>query len=273
MMGNDPSTMQSPVLCSNTRSFSGKPTSIASWLVFKQTTGTDNVVPASTSSMCCILPTRATVAIAGFALCLLVAASAPVSGQMRQTAPPPPGGTFAPHPQQQQQPPPRTRPNANKPALNNRPADEHLPEWMSRHSNLTPDQQQKALQAEPGFSLYPPQTQQRLIDRLAQLNAMPPEKRQRLLEHNEWMEHLTPPQRQQVRAALKQLLDLPPDQRRYVDRTFRGLRELSPPQRQAVLNSERFNHLTDAQRASLNSLMQVEPLLPPPYDAEATPVP
>jgi hypothetical protein len=68
---------------------------------------------------------------------------------------------------------------------------------------------------------------------------------------------------------MKQLADLPPDQRRYVARTFRGLRELPPAQRQAVLNSERFAHLTDAQRASLNSLMQVEPLLPPPYDATA----
>jgi hypothetical protein len=218
--------------------------------------------------MCCNLPTRATAAIAGFVLFL--AASTPVLAQNRQSAPPPPS-TFAPHAQQQQ--PPRTRPAVNKPAPNNRPADEHLPEWMSRHSNLTPEQQQKALRAEPGFNLYPPQTQQRLLDRLAELNTMPPEKRQRLLEHNEWMEHLTPPQRHQLDAAVKQLTALPPDQRRYVARTFRGLRELSPTQRQTVLNSERFNHLTDAQRASLNSLLQVEPLMPPPYDAEATPVP
>ena len=271
MMGSDSPAMQNPVICPHTRSFPGKSASIGPRLVFKQTTRTGNVIPTSTSPMCRNLSTRITVAITGLALCLFLAASTPVRGQVRESAPPQPKSTFAPHPQQQQSV--RARPNANKPAPNNRPADEHLPEWMSRHSNLTPEQQQKALQAEPGFNLYPPQTQQRLLDRLAQLNAMPPEKRQRLLEHNEWMEHLTPPQRQQVRVALKQLLDLPPDQRRYVDRTFRGLRELSPPQRQAVLNSERFNHLTDAQRASLNSLMQVEPLLPPPYDAEATPVP
>ena len=146
---------------------------------------------------------------------------------------------------------------------------EHLAEWINRHSNLTPEQQQAALQSEPGFRDLPPQTQQRMRERLAQLNAMPPAQRERLLERNEAIEHLSPPQREQVRAAMKQLADLPADQRRYVARTFRGLRELPPAQRQSVLDSERFNHLTDAQRSSLNSLMQVEPLLPPPYDAGA----
>ena len=102
---------------------------------------------------------------------------------------------------------------------------------------------------------------------------MSPENRQRLLERNEWLEHLTPAQRNQFLGAMKQLRDLPPDQRVYVNRTFRGLRELSPAQRQAVLNSDRFNHLTDAQRATLNSLMQVEPLMPPPYDAGQPPQP
>jgi hypothetical protein len=146
---------------------------------------------------------------------------------------------------------------------------EHLAEWMNRHSKLTPDQQQKALENEPGFKDLPPATQQRMKERLTQLNAMPPEKRAQILERNEAMEHLTLEQRGQVRSAMKQLADLPPDDRRYVARTFRGLRELPPAARQNVLNSDRFAHLNDAQRATLNSLMQIEPLLPPPYDAGA----
>ena len=148
----------------------------------------------------------------------------------------------------------------------------HLEEWLNRHNNLTPEQQQKALENEPGFKELPAQTQQRFLVRLAQLDAMTPLERARLLEHNEAMERLTPAQRQQLDAAMRQLGALPPDQRRYVARTFRGLRELAPAQRQAVLNSDRFNHLTDAQRASLNSLLQVEPLMPPPYDAAAQPL-
>ncbi len=190
-------------------------------------------------------------------------------------APAPPRASFEQPPQQQATEPPTAAHPRSSTAKSApvRPTGEHLPEWISRHSNLTPEQQQKALEQEPGFRNLPPQTQQRFRDRLAELNAMSPESRQRLLAHNEWMEHLTVPQRRQLDAAVKQLTDLPPDQRRYVARTFRGLRELTPAQRQTVLNSERFNHLTDAQRASLNSLLQVEPLMPPPYDAEASPVP
>jgi hypothetical protein len=147
-----------------------------------------------------------------------------------------------------------------------RPNGEHLAEWMSHHSNLTLEQQQKALAAEPGFNALPPAKQQNMRDTLTKLNAMTPAQRQHLLEKNEAIERMTPAQYAQYHAAMKQLNDLPPQQRVYVARTFRGLRELSPPQRQAVLNSERFDLLTDAQRATLNSLMQIEPLLPPPYD-------
>ena len=210
--------------------------------------------------MNCLLPTRAGTTLAGIVLCLSGAALA----QARHATPPAPamqhsGGASAPIE--------RRPPNPAK------STGEHLPVWMNQHKNLTPDEQQKALEKEPGFRDLPPQTQQRERERLKQLNSMSPEKRQRLLEHNEWLEHLTPPQRNQFNSAMRQLNELPPDQRVYVARTFRGLRELSPAQRQTVLNSDRFNHLTDAQRATLNSLMQVEPLMPPPYDSGQPPQP
>lgn len=153
------------------------------------------------------------------------------------------------------------------------PTGDHLPEWLAKHKDLTPQQQQEALEKEPGFHDLPPATQQRVRERVKRLSEMPPEKRQRILQRNEAMERLTPEQRGEVRDAMKQLAALPPDQRRYVDRTFRGLRELSPAQRQNVLNSERFSHLTPEQRNVLNSLMKVEPLLPPPYDSGVPPQP
>ena len=214
--------------------------------------------------MNCLLPTRAGTTLAGIVLCLSIAASA----QGRHTSPPPPAHFSAPTPQNGTSAPiERRSPNAAK------PTGEHLPEWINQHKDLTPEEQQKALEKEPGFRELPPQTQQRMRDQLNKLNSMSPEKRQHLLERNEAMERLNPAQRSQVNSAMKQLRDLPPDQRVYVARTFRGLRELSPAQRQAVLSSERFNHLTNAQRATLNSLMQVEPLLPPPYDAGPPPQP
>ena len=71
---------------------------------------------------------------------------------------------------------------------------EHLLQWMDRHSNLPLDQQQKALETEPGFRDLPAETQQRMRDRLTQLNTMPPEQRRRLLERNEAIAHLSVPQ-------------------------------------------------------------------------------
>lgn len=240
---------------------------------------------SSHNRMNCLLPTRAGTTFAGIVLCLSVAASA----QARHSSPPAPHfSSPAAAPQSSFRP--STPQNGNGPAVEHpggtssapierrspngaKASGDHLPQWMNQHKNLTPEQQQKALEKEPGFRDLPPQTQQRELERLKQLNAMTPERRQRALETNEWVEHLTPAQHNQYTSAMKQLRELPPDQRVYVARTFRGLRELSPAQRQAVLNSDRFDHLTDAQRATLNSLMQVEPLMPPPYDSGQPPQP
>lgn len=149
---------------------------------------------------------------------------------------------------------------AGNPA-NRGPKGEHLAEWMNQHGNLSAEQQQKALEQEPGFHELPPQTQQRMRDRLSQLNAMSPEQRQRVLKNNEHMETLTPDQRGQVRGAMQQLGALPPDQRRVVARDFRELRDLPPDQRSAAMSRLPLN---DAQRGTLGNLIRVEPLLPPP---------
>jgi hypothetical protein len=141
----------------------------------------------------------------------------------------------------------------------------HLDQWMERHRDLSPQQQQRALEMEPGFRQLPPDTQQRMRQTLSQLNAMPPEQRSRLLERTEQMEHLTPPQREQVRGAMAQLGRLQPDRRRVVGRAFRDLRSMSPEQRQSTLYSYQFRRqFTPEEWGTLNGLMAVEPLLPPP---------
>jgi len=142
---------------------------------------------------------------------------------------------------------------------------EHLAQWMERHSNLSLPDQQRALQNEPGFRDLPPQTQQRMLDRLTQLNNMPAEKRQRVIDRTEAMERLTLPQRQQVRGAMQQLGSLPQDRRRMVARAFRDLREMPEPQRQTILQSDRFHgEFSERERNALSSLLAVEPYLPLP---------
>ena len=70
--------------------------------------------------------------------------------------------------------PPLTRRIQRQAAKQNgpKPNQEHLAQWMDRHSNLPLAEQQTALENEPGFRDLPPQTQQRMRDRLTQLNNM-----------------------------------------------------------------------------------------------------
>lgn len=144
---------------------------------------------------------------------------------------------------------------------------------MNQHSNLTPQQQQQALQHEPGFQELPRNTQQRMLDRLSQLDAMTPLQRQRVLARTEAMERLNPDQRAEVRTAMSQLGSLPGDERHAVAQTFRALRELPPEQRIQAYASGRYGTpLNDTQRTVLFHLLQVEPMLPRP-DAPPAAVP
>ncbi len=165
--------------------------------------------------------------------------------------PPPAGGMAQPGSQQH-----LVGPNGQR-------GGEHLPEWMEQHSGMTLEQQQAALDREPGFRELPPQTQMQMHQRLAQLNAMTPEERARILAHTEAMERLNPAQRSQVRGAMEQLGSLPMDQRRQVMRSFRELRMLPPQQRLGAMNSPQFGWLNYAQRTVLTNLIMIAPLLPP----------
>ncbi len=151
---------------------------------------------------------------------------------------------------------------------------EHLQQWMQTHSNMPLDQQQRALDNEPGFRQLSPDVQLRMHQRLAQLNGMTPEQRQRAYARTEAMERLAPEQRQQVRSALTNLGNLPKDRRIYVAREFRAMRYLPQPQRQVFLNSPAMRaQFSDEERQVLSGLFEVEPYLPPPTPAPPVPLP
>jgi hypothetical protein len=136
----------------------------------------------------------------------------------------------------------------------------HLGTWLQRHQNLSPEQQQRALQSEPGFKQLPPETQQRLLSRLQQLNRMPPAQRQRTLDRIEAWEHLTPQTRQQVRASFQEFRSLPPDRQRMLRKAFRDLREYPPEQRTAMMNSPKFaGQFSPQERSILGNVLAVEP--------------
>lgn len=144
------------------------------------------------------------------------------------------------------------------------PRGAHLGQWIQQHNSLSPQQQQQALEHEPGFNQLPQQTQQRMMQRLDRLNSMPEQKRERVISRSEALEQMTPQQRGTVRSAMGQLGALPQDRRRMVARSFRELRSMPPQQRNTILNSPDYRQqFSDEERGTLGNLLSVSPLLPP----------
>ena len=157
----------------------------------------------------------------------------------------------------------RPAPQGPHPRLENQQG--HLGAWLQRHGNLPPQQQERALQSEPGFNRLPPETQQKLMNRLQQLNRMPPNQRQRTIDHIEALERLSPQMRQQVRGSFQDFHALPEDRQRLVRKAFRDLREYPPEQRQAMMNSGQFQaQFTPHERSILGNILAVEPYHPTP---------
>jgi hypothetical protein len=139
----------------------------------------------------------------------------------------------------------------------------HLGTWLQRHSNLTPEEQEKALQREPGFNRLAPETQQKLLGRLRQLNSMPPAQRARTMDHIEAMESLTPQMRQQVNSSVQEFRMLPPERQRLMKKAFRDLREYPPEQRAAMMNSSQFqSQFNPQERVIMGNLLTVAPYRP-----------
>lgn len=144
-----------------------------------------------------------------------------------------------------------------------RPGQEHLPQWLNQHQNLSTAQQENMLRREPGFNRLSPDQQQRVVNRLRNLDARPPIERQRILARNEAFEQLSPQQRQDVRTSAQSLSQMAPDRQRLVRRAFADLRRIPPNQRQQILNSARFSHdFSPQERHVLGSLLSIEPYQP-----------
>jgi hypothetical protein len=158
--------------------------------------------------------------------------------------------------------------NAARPAPNPpynppvRPAQHegNLAQWMQDHKNLSLQDQQRALENEPGYRQLDPQTQQHMRDRLAQLNNMNPQQRQRILDRNEALERLTPQQREQYGNASNALTSAPPERQRPMARAILDLTEMPPGQREQVIDSPAFRaQFSDSERSTIRTLLMGEP--------------
>lgn len=147
-----------------------------------------------------------------------------------------------------------------RPGVNGRQGQEHLPQWLAQHQNMSFTEQENLLRHEPGFNRLAPEQQQRVLNRLRSLDARPPAERQRMVARNEAFERLSPEGKQNVRGAAQALNQMPGDRQRMVRRAFNDLRHIPPEQREAILNSARFSHTFSPQeRHVLGSLLSIEP--------------
>src|SRR5579859_3199425 len=99
-------------------------------------------------------PSRLSLGAALLSLCAVV----PASARILQKTPPPPAVLKPNRPEQR----PGTRAVQNQ----------HLGQWMENHKALTPADQRRALQNEPGFHELPQQVQERELQQLDRLNSM-----------------------------------------------------------------------------------------------------
>jgi hypothetical protein len=131
-----------------------------------------------------------------------------------------------------------------------------LKQWIERHQNLSPEQQQRELQNEPGFRGLPPQMQMRELQELRRLQGMTPEQRGR----REALLGMTPLQRQQFTAAVGQFTALPPNRRILVKQAFNALRRVPVPERQAAMSSyPPLRQFSPYERQTLVNLLYWEP--------------
>jgi len=138
----------------------------------------------------------------------------------------------------------------------------HAGDWLRRYKDLSPAEQERALQNDPAFRRLPPERQQMLRQRLQHFSSLPPQQQLQMLNRMETWEHLTPEQKQQARQIFNQFRQLPPDRQRQVSTAVRDLRAMPPDQREKVIDSPRFRSMfSDQERGMMRGAMRL-PLAP-----------
>jgi hypothetical protein len=162
--------------------------------------------------------------------------------------------------------PPRAQQHAEQRAQHRaqqqRPAQgqPHLKKWLEDHKNLTPAEQEREMQNEPGFRELTPQMQQQELRLLRKLNGMPAQQRDRMLDRNEMVERMTPQQRQLYRNAVQQLTTAPPPRQRLMLKAIVDLRMMPVGQREQVIESPAYAaQFSQSERSTIRTVLMGEP--------------
>ena len=145
-------------------------------------------------------------------------------------------------------------------------AGAHAGDWLRRYGRMSPEEQNRALAADPQFQQLPPERQQKLRERLQQFNGLPQERKQQILDRMEFFEHLAPEQKDKLRQYADSFHQLPEERRHMMHRALKNLREMSPEERERVLNSPRFSQNFSA--SEIEILRGMSQFNPPGRDGE-----
>jgi len=163
-------------------------------------------------------------------------------------------GGFHSAPQQHASAPhtaPAQRPGQGQPRMGNRQPAGHAGDWLRQYKDLSPAEQERALQKDPAFKHLPPAQQQILRNRLQHFSNLPPQQQLRMLNRMDTWEHLTPEQKNQARQVFSQMRQLPPDRQRMVTTAVRDLRAMPADQRERIINSDRFKSMFSDQERQM----------------------
>jgi hypothetical protein len=163
-------------------------------------------------------------------------------------------------------PPPPTQQRAQQRAQQRSAQGQpHLKKWLEDHKNLTPAEQEREMQNEPGFRELTPQMQQQELQLLRKLNGMPAQQRDRMLDRNEMVERMTSQQRQLYRSAVQQLTAAPPPRQRFMLKAIFDLRMMPLGQREQVIESPAYAaQFSQSERSTIRTVLMGEPYNPTP---------
>jgi hypothetical protein len=138
----------------------------------------------------------------------------------------------------------------------------HAGDWLRHYRSLSPADQERALQSDPGFRRLSPEQQQLLRQRLQHFTSLPRDQQERVLNRMETWEHLTPGQKQQARELFGRMQKLPADRRRMVRTAIRDLSAMPLEQREQIIDSNRFKGMFSAEERDIMRASSRLPLAP-----------
>jgi len=172
----------------------------------------------------------------------------------------------APQDQNQNQKPPSNHPPVSPKPRPTQPAvspTRDQGKWLNQHKNLPADQQEKALENDPGFKKLSPPRQAQLRAQLRKFNSLPHDQQEQMLKRMQFMGSLPEEQRNNVRQAHQQFQQLPNDRKQVVKQALRNLRQLPRDKRQQELQSEKFrSSFSDQEQQILRQLAEINPPQP-----------